>query len=205
MTKAGEWFLCQQPVEINAGRRTLKLKVRNTGDRPIQVGSHYHFFEANRALDFDRPQAMGMHLNIPGGLAVRIEPGDEREVELVEYGGRRRVVGFNGLVNGGLTARWTVKEAFERARSLEFKGMENLDREEAGVIERQAIEDQGKHPSKEHGEHPSKDHGKHAGGQEQQSVQGTDQHSSGSEGQHSGGSQRHGTQSKDEGKKGGKP
>ncbi|HET7061749.1 MAG TPA: urease subunit beta, partial [Nitrosospira sp.] len=133
------------------------------------------------------------------------EPGDEREVELVEYGGRRRVVGFNGLVNGGLTARWTVKEALERARSLEFKGMENLDREEAGVIERQAIEDQGKHPSKEHGEHPFKDHGKHAGGQEQQPVQGTHQHSSGSEGQHSGGSQGHGTQSKNEGKKGGKP
>jgi urease subunit beta/urease subunit gamma/beta len=144
MSIPGEWLLSEQPVEINPGRRTVKLKVRNTGDRPIQIGSHYHFFEANRALDFDRPQAMGMHLNIPGGLAVRIEPGDEREVELVEYVGKKHVIGFNGLVNGGLTAHWTVKQALERARALEFKGMEKLDHEEAEIINREAKEDQGK-------------------------------------------------------------
>jgi urease subunit beta/urease subunit gamma/beta len=143
MPRPGEWLLSEQPVEINSGRRTLKLKVRNTGDRPIQIGSHYHFFEANRALDFDRPQAMGMHLNIPGGLAIRIEPGDEREVELVEYGGTKRVIGFNNLVNGGLTGHWTVKQALERARALEFKGMEKLNQEEADIISREATEEQG--------------------------------------------------------------
>jgi urease subunit beta/urease subunit gamma/beta len=158
MSRPGEWLLSEQPVEINPGRRTVKLKVRNTGDRPIQIGSHYHFFEANRALDFDRPQAMGMHLNIPGGLAVRIEPGDEREVELVEYGGKKHVIGFNGLVNGGLTAHWTVKQALERARALEFKGMEKLDYEEADIIGREATEDQGK--KKGEAEPRDKDEGK---------------------------------------------
>ena len=126
MAKPGEWLLSDRPIEINPGRRTCRLKVRNTGDRPIQVGSHFHFFEVNRALDFDRREALGMHLNIPGGLAARFEPGDEREVELVEFGGGKRIVGFNNLVNGGLTARWVIKKALERARNLEFKGMENL-------------------------------------------------------------------------------
>jgi urease subunit beta/urease subunit gamma/beta len=147
MPRPGEWILSDQPVEINAGRRTCKLKVRNTGDRPIQIGSHYHFFEANRALDFDRPQAMGMHLNVPGGMATRFEPGDEKEVELVEFGGTKHVFGFNNLVDGGLTARWTVKEALERARDLEFKGMEKLDQEAAAVISREATEEQGKRVS----------------------------------------------------------
>ena len=143
MPKPGEWLLSDEPVEINPGRRTLKLKVRNTGDRPVQVGSHYHFFEANSALDFDRPQAMGMRLNVPGGQASRFEPGDEKEVELVEYGGAKRVYGFNNLTDGGLTAHWTVQRALERARNLGFKGMDGLDREEADVIRRQATEDQG--------------------------------------------------------------
>jgi urease subunit beta/urease subunit gamma/beta len=141
MVLPGEWILSDQPVEINAGRRTCKLKVRNTGDRPIQVGSHFHFFEVNGALDFDRPQAMGMHLNIPGGMAIRFEPGDEREVELVEFGGMKRVLGFNDLVDGGLTARWTVKAALERARNLGFKGMGSLDGEEAAITGRSAKED----------------------------------------------------------------
>lgn len=118
----GEWLLSNEPVEINKGRRTCTLKVKNTGDRPIQIGSHFHFFEANRALDFDRPAAMGMHLNLPGGLAVRFEPGDEKEVELVEFSGSKHVVGFNNLVDGGLTAHWTVKRALARARELEFLG-----------------------------------------------------------------------------------
>lgn len=147
MPKPGEWLLSDEPVEINAGRRTLKLKVRNTGDRPVQIGSHYHFFEANSALDFDRPRALGMRLNVPGGQAARFEPGDEREVELVEYGGAKRVYGFNNLLDGGLTAHWTVQRALERARDLGFKGMGALDREKEDVIRRRAIEDQGERVS----------------------------------------------------------
>lgn len=142
--KAGEWFPSDQPVDINAGRRTLRLKVRNTWDRPIQIGSHFHFFEVNRALDFDRPQAMGMHLNVPAGVSTRFEPGDEREVDLVAYGGMKRVEGFNGLVNGSVQAKWTIKEALQRARDLEFSGMQNLDQEEHSVISRQTKERQGK-------------------------------------------------------------
>lgn len=133
MTKPGEWLLSDEPVEINAGRRTHKLKVRNTGDRPIQVGSHYHFFEVNRALEFDRAQAMGMHLNLPGGLATRFEPGDEREIELVEFGGTKQVVGFNNLMNGGITAERTVQEALRRARNLGFIGPETSERDAAGT------------------------------------------------------------------------
>ncbi|TFW30532.1 urease subunit beta [Massilia horti] len=130
----GEWLLSNEPVEINRGRRTCTLKVRNTGDRPIQIGSHFHFFEANRALDFDRPSAMGMHLNLPGGLAVRFEPGDEKEVELVEFSGAKRVVGFNNLVDGGLTAHWTVKLALARARELEFLGMPAPPYDVSGIV-----------------------------------------------------------------------
>lgn len=143
MARPGEWLLSDQPVEINAGRRTCTLKVRNTGDRPIQIGSHYHFFEANRALDFDRVQAMGMHLNIPGGLAVRFEPGDEKEVELVEFGGTRQVVGFNNLVDGGMTAQSTVRRALQRARDLGFLGVENPDRESAATVRHEGGEDRG--------------------------------------------------------------
>ena len=122
MAHPGEWLLSEEPVEINRGRATCKLTVRNTGDRPIQVGSHFHFFEANRALEFDRAKALGMRLCLPGGMAVRFEPGDEREVELVELGGMKRVVGFNALVDGGLTARWTLKRALARAARYDFKG-----------------------------------------------------------------------------------
>jgi len=114
------YILRDEPIEINAGRRTTRLTVKNTGDRPIQVGSHFHFFEVNRALIFDREQALGMRLNIPAGLAVRFEPGDEKEVELVEIGGMKRVVGFNGLVNGSVKARSTVLQALERAKTLGF-------------------------------------------------------------------------------------
>jgi urease subunit beta len=87
---------------LNPGRRTLTLVVANTGDRPIQVGSHYHFAETNAALDFDRAAARGMRLNIPSSLAVRFEPGQQRTVELVDYAGDRRVYGFRGLVQGAL-------------------------------------------------------------------------------------------------------
>lgn len=122
--KPGEILYATQPVTINAGRRTLRLRVHNTGDRPIQVGSHFHFFEVNRALDFEREQAFGMRLNILAATSVRFEPGDEKEVELVEIGGMQRLVGFNGLVNGAITARWTAREAIERARDLGFGGAE---------------------------------------------------------------------------------
>ena len=96
----GGYVLAAAPVEINAGRPRVKLTVRNTGDRPVQVGSHFHFFEANRALDFDREQAFGHRLDIAAGTAVRFEPGDEREVTLVPFGGKRRIYGFNNLVDG---------------------------------------------------------------------------------------------------------
>ena len=87
---------------LNPGRRTLTLVVENSGDRPIQVGSHYHFAETNAALRFDRAATRGMRLNIPSSLAVRFEPGQQRTVELVDFGGDRRVVGFRGLVQGAL-------------------------------------------------------------------------------------------------------
>ena len=98
----GEWLLSDEPIEINAGRRTLRLSVRNAGDRPIQVGSHFHFYEVNRALEFDRETALGMRLDVASGQSIRFEAGDERDVDLVELGGSRRVIGFNNLVDGGL-------------------------------------------------------------------------------------------------------
>ena len=98
----GEYQIQPGDIELNVGRRTLSLKVANSGDRPIQVGSHYHFFETNDALTFDRAASRGMRLNIPAGTAVRFEPGDTREVELVALGGARTVYGMNGLVQGKL-------------------------------------------------------------------------------------------------------
>lgn len=97
---SGPYLLSEEPIEINAGRARRTLVVSNAGDRAIQVGSHYHFFEVNRALRFDREAAFGMRLDIPSGTAVRFEPGDTREVDLVTLGGTRRSVGFSGLVNG---------------------------------------------------------------------------------------------------------
>ncbi len=98
----GEYFLQDGDIEINPGRPTVRLRVDNAGDRPIQVGSHAHFFEVNRALWFDRARAYGCRLNIPAGTAVRFEPGEGREVELVALAGLRRVYGMNGLVGGAL-------------------------------------------------------------------------------------------------------
>ncbi|BAN50848.1 urease subunit beta [Metapseudomonas resinovorans] len=98
----GEYQIQDGEIELNVGRRTLTLSVANTGDRPIQVGSHYHFFETNDALAFDRAATRGMRLNIPAGTAVRFEPGQSREVELVELAGKRRVFGFAGRVMGEL-------------------------------------------------------------------------------------------------------
>lgn len=98
----GEYDIQPGEIELNAGRRTLSLTVANSGDRPIQVGSHYHFFETNDALRFDRDAARGMRLNIPAGTAVRFEPGQSREVELVELAGAKKVYGFAGRVMGAL-------------------------------------------------------------------------------------------------------
>ena len=106
-------------IELNAGRPTASVRVKNTGDRPVQVGSHYHFFEANRELEFDRRAAYGMRLDIPAGTAVRFEPGDEREVLLVALGGARRAIGFAALVDGDLD---DVEGALDRAREQGFLG-----------------------------------------------------------------------------------
>jgi urease subunit beta len=98
----GEYLLEPGDIEINVGRRTLTLVVANSGDRPIQVGSHFHFFEVNTALQFERADARGMRLNIAAGTAVRFEPGQRRTIELVDLGGDRKVYGFNGLIMGAL-------------------------------------------------------------------------------------------------------
>src|SRR5213593_3375420 len=117
----GEYLLAAEPIELNAGRPTQRIEVSNRGDRPIQVGSHCHFFEVNRYLAFDRAAAYGMRLNIAAGTAVRFEPGDTREIELVAIGGSREIVGLNGLVNGALddervkAAALKAVEAFTRA------------------------------------------------------------------------------------------
>ena len=96
----GEYLLGEGDIVANAGRRTVELTVANTGDRPIQVGSHFHFFEVNRALRFDRSLAFGMRLNVPAGTAVRFEPGDDKRITLVEIAGARRVFGLNALTDG---------------------------------------------------------------------------------------------------------
>jgi urease subunit beta len=101
----GEILVDDGSIEINVGRRTVTLQVANTGDRPVQVGSHYHFFETNPALSFDRHAARGFRLNIPAGTAVRFEPGQERTVELVAYAGDRIVYGFRGAIMGPLDAK----------------------------------------------------------------------------------------------------
>jgi len=101
----GEYILSPEPVNLNEGRAAVELRVLNTGDRPVQVGSHFHFAEVNAALQFDRGQAYGRRLDIPAGTAARFEPGDARMVRLVPIGGRRRVYGLRGQVNGALDGR----------------------------------------------------------------------------------------------------
>ena len=105
--KPGEYLLDESagPIQANVGRRTVRLRVKNTGDRPVQVGSHYHFFEVNKALSFDREKSYGMRLNVAAGTGVRFEPGEEKEIELTDLGGRRVVHGFHGLVGGALDSR----------------------------------------------------------------------------------------------------
>jgi urease subunit beta len=122
----GGVLLAAGDIEINVGRRTLALKVRNTGDRPIQIGSHYHFFEVNRALEFDRAAAFGMRLDIPATTAVRFEPGDEKQVTLVPLAGKQHVLGFANLVDGwtggdAATYRPNFTRALNQAREQGFK------------------------------------------------------------------------------------
>lgn len=132
-------------IEYNINRRTAQLKVRNTGDRPIQVGSHLHFFEANRYLEFDRALSFGCHLNIPATTALRFEPGEEKVVEVVEFAGKRRIIGFNNLTNGyagmeDLPSYYPVKNrAITRMRHYGFKSVpeEELDSEYDSVSKKQ--------------------------------------------------------------------
>jgi urease subunit beta len=114
----GEYLLRDEPIELNAAARRVRLRVDNHGDRPIQVGSHTHFFEVNRYLRFDRKQAYGCRLDIPAGTALRFEPGEGREVELVPFGGRRIAFGMNALVNGPLDEN--AERALKRAIATGF-------------------------------------------------------------------------------------
>jgi len=119
----GEYILAAGEIQCNAGRATIVVTVVNTGDRPVQVGSHFHFFEVNKEMAFDRAKAFGMRLNIPSGTAVRFEPGEEKEVTLVELGGRRRAIGFNNLVDGatGEGGDDGLKAAMEKVVENHFK------------------------------------------------------------------------------------
>src|SRR5579859_3578226 len=118
----GEYLLDEAagPITLNAGREAIRLLVSNTGDRPVQVGSHYHFFEVNRALHFERPQAYGMRLDIPAGTAVRFEPGEEKEVALVAIGGNRLVYGHNALTDGSLDDPAVKQAALEKVKTHGF-------------------------------------------------------------------------------------
>ena len=111
-----------EDVEINAGRPRVTLTAVNTGDRPIQVGSHYHFFETNKALHFDRARSFGMHLDIPAGTAVRFEPGESKKVTLTEFGGTGELLGLNGLTNGTWRSEANKAAALQRARQRGFRG-----------------------------------------------------------------------------------
>lgn len=117
----GEYILASEPITANVGRATATVFVTNTGDRPVQVGSHFHFFEVNKQMAFDRRLAFGMRLNIPAGTAVRFEPGEEKEVELVAFGGHRILHGFSNLAGGETTSAETLEAAVEKANAAHFK------------------------------------------------------------------------------------
>ena len=116
----GEYILQPDDIIANAGRSTATIIVVNTGDRPVQIGSHFHFFEVNRQLQFNRSGAYGMRLNIPAGTAVRFEPGEEKEVQLVSFGGAKKVHGFNGLVNGDISEE-NKERSVQNAMNNHFK------------------------------------------------------------------------------------
>ena len=115
----GEYILKKGSIECNVGRPVTQITVVNTGDRPVQVGSHFHFFEANRLLQFEREKAFGMRLNIAAGTAVRFEPGEEKEVELVSFGGNKKIVGFSNLVDGNINGE-NMELALKKARDKNF-------------------------------------------------------------------------------------
>jgi urease subunit beta len=117
----GEYIVGSEPVHANVGLATITIVVVNTGDRPVQVGSHFHFFETNKQLDFDRVAAFGMRLNIPAGTAVRFEPGEEKSIELVSLGGKRNVMGFNSLTNGSIDSELVRSEAVKKMKDSYFK------------------------------------------------------------------------------------
>jgi urease subunit beta len=110
----GEYLIDGPDLELNAGLTVVTLSVNNTGDRPVQIGAHYHFFETNPALVFDREKAYGMRLDLPSGTSARFEPGDVKEVRLIPYGGRRKIYGFNGLVMGHLDDPYTRQCSLKR-------------------------------------------------------------------------------------------
>ncbi len=120
--KPGEILCAASEIVANRGRRTCEIVVANAGDRPVQVGAHYHFFEVNKALRFDREKALGMRLNIPSGTTMRFEPGDERKVTLVEILGKKIVRGLNNLTDGDLTSPEVRRKAMERAGARQFQG-----------------------------------------------------------------------------------
>ena len=115
----GEYILKKGSIECNVGRPVTQITVVNTGDRPVQVGSHFHFFEVNRLLQFEREKAFGMRLNIAAGTAVRFEPGEEKEVELVSFGGNKKIVGFSNLVDGNINEE-NKESALRKARDKNF-------------------------------------------------------------------------------------
>jgi len=117
----GEYILKPDDIIANAGRATTTVVVVNTGDRPVQIGSHFHFFEVNRQLQFNRSAAYGMRLNIPAGTAVRFEPGEEKEVELVEIGGTKKAMGFNNLVDGQVDSEEQKRASLAKVEELNFK------------------------------------------------------------------------------------
>jgi urease beta subunit len=117
----GEYILANQPIECNVGRHTMTIVVVNTGDRPVQVGSHFHFFEVNRQMEFDREKTLGMRLNIPAGTAIRFEPGEEKEIELVEFGGNKKIFGFNNLVDGNTGSNKSNQAAMKKIEKQKFK------------------------------------------------------------------------------------
>jgi urease subunit gamma/beta len=118
----GEIFTPEGDIELNAGRRKAAIKAVNTGDRPIQIGSHYHFFEANKALDFDRAASFGMHLDIPAGTAVRFEPGEAKQVTLAAFGGSGEIFGLNNLTDGSTKGEKAKADALKKAKAQGFKG-----------------------------------------------------------------------------------
>ncbi len=117
----GEYILAAGAIECNTGRATIPVTVVNTGDRPVQVGSHFHFFEVNKSMAFSREPAFGMRLNIAAGTAVRFEPGEEKEVELVSFGGNKNIVGFNNLVDGPTSSDAGKAGAMAKATLHQFK------------------------------------------------------------------------------------